>query len=76
MNKVPIVLTASSPEFDERVVIVLKTLDEIIGRDPRDYVRVSGQKRGEPDFIEHQVRIQYLKDFFIVQAPKSKDEAY
>jgi hypothetical protein len=74
--KVPIVMTASSPEFEERVVIVLKTLDEIIGRDPRNYVRVSGQKKGEPDFLEHQVRIQSLKDFFIVQTPKNKDEAY
>lgn len=76
MNKVPIVLTASSPEFDERVVIVVQKLDEIIQLKPNECIRVSGQKIGESDFTEHKVQLQSLKDFFVVQTPKSKDEAY
>lgn len=76
MNKVPVVLTAFSYEFEERVIIVIDTLDKILQKRPQDYIRVSGQKKGEGCFMEHQVQLQSLKDFFIVQSPKNREEAF
>lgn len=74
--KIPIVMTASSDEFEERVMIVLQTLDQILHLRPNEYLKVSGRKKGQCDFGEHFIEISSLKDFFIVQAPKNKDEAF
>ena len=76
MNKVPVVLTASSNEFEERVMIVLQTLDQIIVLMPDQYIKVSGRKKGQCDFGEHYVEVSSLKDFFIIQSPRNKKEAY
>ena len=76
MNKVPVVLTASSNEFEERVMIALQTLDQIIVLRPDQYIKVSGRKKGQCDFGEHYVEVSSLKDFFIVQSPRNKKEAY
>lgn len=43
--KIPIVLTAFSDEFEERVMIVLQTLDQILHLRPNEYLKVSGRKK-------------------------------
>ena len=76
MNKVPIVLTAFSDEFEERVMIVIQTLDQIICLKPNEYLKVSGRKKGQCDFGEHYVEVSSLKDYLIVQSPRSKEESF